>query len=109
MSKQTLEEKYAVEFDKYNNFCFKQGSLWVPFEDFERELSTAKKRIITLKEKLRIEKLVLEALKEIDKSTSPFCKHNAQYCYTEDGGKHIVCLVCETKAQQAQIAVLKAK
>lgn len=28
---------------------------------------------------------------------SPFCEHTERYSYTEDGGKHIVCLLCERK------------
>ncbi len=29
------------------------------------------------------------------------CVHSEQYCYTEDGGKHIICLVCEYEAERA--------
>ncbi len=30
------------------------------------------------------------------------CGHSERFYYTEDGGKHIVCLVCEYKEKQAK-------
>lgn len=39
-------------------------------------------------------------------SPSPGCGHSSQYAYTEDGGKHIVCLLCE-RDERKQAALLE--
>lgn len=38
---------------------------------------------------------------DIPFSESP-CKHSSQYAYTTDGGKHIICLVCEHLARSPE-------
>jgi hypothetical protein len=43
------------------------------------------------RDRLRLENEVLESMSR--HSPSP-CGHSSQYAYTEDGGKHIICLLC---------------
>lgn len=50
-------------------------------------------------ERLKAENEVLESMSR--HAPSP-CGHSSQYAYTEDGGKHIICLLCSNKRLLAE-------
>jgi hypothetical protein len=55
------------------------------------------------RDKLRLENEVLESMSR--HSPSP-CGHSSQYAYTDDGGKHIVCLLCSRTSHAALVEKL---
>ena len=55
---------------------------------------TERSRLEAEVEQLKIDIDVAESMSR--HSPAP-CGHSSQYCYTEDGGKHIICLLCESK------------
>jgi DNA repair exonuclease SbcCD ATPase subunit len=67
-----------------------------------KELAQADDKIMKLEEerdRLKLENDVLESMSR--HAPSP-CGHSSQYAYTDDGGKHIVCLLC-SRARHAAL------
>lgn len=50
--------------------------------------------------RLRID---LEVAESMSRRCPAPCGHSSQYCHTEDGGKHIICLLCEYNAAKAAL------
>jgi hypothetical protein len=62
---------------------------------FERGLELVHKLRITTEE-LNVTRIALEVAEALMREPQPLpCGHAAQYGYTEDGGSHSICLLCE--------------
>jgi hypothetical protein len=51
---------------------------------------------------------IVEAVKESIPFSQAPCGHSSQYSYTLDGGKHIVCLLCEYQVQNPPPSTISA-
>ena len=72
-------------------------------KDWHKVADQRSEEIIRLdaeRDRLKLENDVLESMSR--HAPSP-CGHSSQYAYTEDGGKHIVCLLC-SRASHAALA-----
>lgn len=79
------------------NYGEKVGGAHLDAEDKATELSA---RV----EELQVEKEIAESLSRFGDSP---CGHSSQYAYTEDGGKHIICLLCRSnrvEEMEAEVA-----
>jgi hypothetical protein len=60
------------------------------------------RKIKELEKELKLAQVIVESVSSLDEAKSP-CGHFEVYAYTEDGGKNIVCTVCEMKKLQVQL------
>ena len=72
-------------------------------EETESENANLESRVRELeaeRDRLKLENDVLESMSRHAPSS---CGHSSQYAYTDDGGKHIVCLLCSRSRHAALV------